>query len=210
VVQGRVGIEHHPAEDGRLIRPATAIAIAAMAMLLASGCSSGGDGGGGDGDDAGSPDPTASKSETLYEAGHIRGRVAGLDVDAEVTLCGARPAPPDERPYNTLQVDAEGTDADGDSYSIQVVQTVLDVPNAVVETISIRWGEITWEAQRVHDNDTGEVHDLHGDGTTPLLEIDESDDALEIATTAAYYQFSFSEDVEDGPAGDGSLMIECI
>lgn len=115
----------------------------------------------------------------------------------------------------SLQVDGTTTGPDGQTVTLSVVRVEPDHTNPnVIETVSVRFGgdgalpDRAWEAQRTIAPD-GTVTDLHGQGSTPLLTVADTD--VEVTVTAAdafYTQFGFGT-VASGDVGVGDLSLTC-
>lgn len=199
-------------------RPRAAGLVAVVAVLLVA-C--GGTGEGGDASrDAGATTSTSLDGGVDDGDGEDvwRGGQATLELDGErreftLESCVTRPEESDGD-ATTLQI--EGAASGGtEPATLHVVELVAAETAVRIQTISVRFNDAggrrvrVWEAQRVINVETGEVDDLHGEGTTPLLEVRPGDELVVTATGAAYTQFDMTGGGDDGPAGTGDLSITC-
>ncbi len=184
-------------------RGVLSLALVAGTLL---GCSS---------DDEATPDTTGSPDTTLSELA-ARGTATltldDLDLRFDIDTCyrgdGIEPSP-------DLRLHVEGTsvDDDGVARTLQVVQT--ESPNGeLIDVIRVRPDDgppgAALEAQRVFTPATGDVHDLWGEGTTPLLDIRQDGDDVVIEARGATFG-EFPGGAEDATVrGDGDLDVRCV
>lgn len=195
------------------------VAATALAAALAAGCSSNGDG-------AGSTTTAGGEAERAAEVGDGPGTgTAVLVLDGERTefaidTCywgaGIEPSP-DLRMHleGRWEADGEGGDpAHGAAgRTLQVVETEADSGD-LIDVIRVRADDgpigAAIEAQRVLTPATGEVHDLWGEGTTPLWEVSRSGDQLVLRATAVTFGEYPGEGGDARVLGDGDLEVTCV
>lgn len=153
----------------------------------------------------------AEAGDRRWSDGSATVEVDGQSFEFALDFCATQPVDPaPETTTVTLQVD--GTTPDGDPAELRIVETVTS--DVRIQVVTVRFvdgaGDLShsWEAQRVVDLATGDVDDLHGDGATPLLDVDEGDELVVTAQDAAFWQFGMAT-AEDRPAGSGSVRATC-
>ncbi len=149
-----------------------------------------------------------------WHAGHATLDLEGNHWDFALDLCAVQTVDPGAA-TNVASLHVEGLSSGSETVKLAVTETVTYETPARIQVISIRFEDAdgtrlrTLEAQRVVDIETGDVDDLHGDATTPLLEVEEGDQLSVSARNAAYWQFDLSGRGEDGLFGTGDLKATC-
>lgn len=177
---------------------------------------------GGDGGSDGTVATTTSVNRVNGEAADARlwhGGRATLELDGDrwefvLNFCAVQAVAPDaDTDTVTLQVAGATSDA-AETVTLAVVETVTNKTPARIQVISVHFEATdgtrlrTLEAQRVVDIETGEVDDLHGDATTPLFDVEQSDQLSVSATEAVFWQFDMSGG-DDRVVGAGDLQATC-
>lgn len=175
------------------------------AILLAAGCSSGDSG-----TDAAPPDRPA----TAANAGGLgEGRLvlASVELPFEVDVC-FEGAGTDLSPALRVDVEGTGTDSNGRRFGIDIVRTAAS-NGELIDVVRVRHDDrpagASYEAQRVNDPATGEVHDLWGDGRTPLLVVSRTGDEIDVRMDDAVFGDYPGGGGDPGIAGTGDMAVTC-
>lgn len=148
----------------------------------------------------------------VWSSGSATFELGGERWEFALEMCATQPLDPGTDTH-TLRVD--GTAVDDPGTTLQVVETVTDDGLFEIQVASVYFKDPdgnrlhAWEAQRVVDTESGEVDDMHGDGTVPLLEVDEGDDLVVSVTDAAFWQFDMTRGGDDRVVGTGNLDATC-
>lgn len=185
------------------------------AVVLVTAC-----GGGEEADrDAGStttafdPRVEGASDDRIWGTGEAHLVLGEERFDFALDFCALQPVDPEPGATTvTLQVDGTATGDAGTT--LRVVETHTHDGPVRIQVVSVRFEDATgslartWEAQRVVDLETGEVDDMHGEGTSPLLDVTENGELAVTAAGATFWQFDMTGG-EDRVAGTGTLEAVC-
>lgn len=195
------------------------VLVATLALLPACG-------GDDDGQAAGAADTTttttfdprvddADSEDGRWSSGSAILRLDGREWIFELDFCATQPvdASPDT---NTVTLQIDGVASGEPATTLRVVETATHEPARRIQVVSVSFehpdGALlrSWEAQRVVDPETGEVDDMHGEGTTPLLVVRAGAELSVTATDATFWQFDMAGAEDEGVVGTGDLEVTCV